>query len=299
GLLRNLLVRKGINTGEILVDIVTTSETLLDEEEFARGILSMPLHGKLTGVLHTLNDGVADAVKNDSTSVIYGRDYIYDEVLGLRFKISIFSFFQTNTHGAELLYSKVREYVELASGNMSRTDRDETSETGDIGVAKAIGVARGTGVTRGIGVYRGIGVVYDLYSGTGTIAQLMADVASRVYGVEIVPEAVEAAGVNAGLNHIDNVQFICGDVLKVLDDLAEKPDLIILDPPRDGVNPKALKKILEYGVQNIVYISCKITSLARDLHPILDAGYRPVRISVTDMFPKTANVEVVSLLDLI
>ena len=282
GYLRNLLIRKGMNTGEILVDIVTTSgmrqddaddlgtgqdmddsrgSYILDDDGFSGGLLSLELKGCIVGVLHTIHDGVADAVINESTSVIFGRDHIFDEILGLRFKISAFSFFQTNTPGAEVLYDRVREYVRYAVG------KDMSS-----------------------------GVVYDLYSGTGTIAQLVSEAASFVYGVEIVPEAVEAAVVNAELNGIDNVHFVCGDVLKVLDDLENRPDLIILDPPRDGVNPKALRKILDYGVDNIVYVSCKITSLARDLHMMIDAGYQPRRISVIDMFPRTANMETVCLL---
>lgn len=254
GFLRNLLVRKGLNTGEILADIVTTTQGELDGEAFAAGIAKLPLHGSLAGVLHTMDDDVADTVKNEATEVIFGRDHIFDEVLGLRFRISPFSFFQTNTHGAEVLYSRVREYVKEAAGS-------------------------------------GAGIVYDLYSGTGTIAQLMAGSTSRVFGVEVVPEAVEAAVINAGLNGIENAEFLCGDVLKVLDEVAEKPDLIILDPPRDGVNPKALRKILDYGVKYMVYVSCKITSLARDLHMMIDAGYEPVRMSVIDMFPRTANFE--------
>ena len=280
GFLRNLLVRKGINTGEILVDVVTTTEGELDKEGFAEGLLSLELAGAVRGILHTFHDGVADAVINEKTSVIWGREYIYDEILGLRFKISAFSFFQTNTGGAEILYERVREYVRSAVEDDRDTDCEgQTEESGEDDRGK-----------------RKAGVVYDLYSGTGTIAQLLAETASKVYGVEIVPEASEAARANAEANGIDNAEFICGDVLKVLDEVRERPDLIILDPPRDGVNPKALRKILDYGVRNIVYVSCKITSLARDLHMMMDAGYRPVRVSVIEMFPRTANFETVCLL---
>lgn len=275
GMLRNLLVRKGIGTGEILVDIVTTSEERLDDEAFSEMLLGLLLDGSIVGVLHTIHDGVADAVINESTSVIYGRDHIYDEVLGLKFKISAFSFFQTNTHGAEVLYERVREYVRSAVGSAD---------------------GKTAGKTAGDRISGEAGIVYDLYSGTGTIAQLMSDAASFVYGVEIVPEAVESARINAELNGIGNVSFLCGDVLKVLDEMTERPDLIILDPPRDGVNPKALRKILDYGVKNIVYVSCKITSFARDLHLMIDAGYLPQRISVIDMFPRTANFETCVLL---
>ncbi len=139
-------------------------------------------------------------------------------------------------------------------------------------------------------------VIFDLYSGTGTIAQILAPVAKRVIGVEIVEEAVEAARQNAGLNHLENCEFIAGDVLKVLDETEERPDLIVLDPPREGVHPKALKRILEYGVDSIVYISCKPTSLARDMEMFLEKGYRPVKAVCVDMFPWTRGIETVCLL---
>ena len=125
----------------------------------------------------------------------------------------------------------------------------------------------------------------------------MAPVASKVIGVEIVEEAVEAARENAQRNGIGNCKFIAGDVLKVLDEIDEKPDLIILDPPRDGVHPKALPRILGYGVKQILYISCKPTSLARDLPAFLEAGYQPVRGVSVDQFPWTANVESCVLLE--
>ena len=182
----------------------------------------------------------------------------YEELLGLRFKISTFSFFQTNSHSAEVLYETAREYV------------------GDIGKKDA--------------------TVFDLYSGTGTIAQLIAPAAGKVIGVEIVEEAVEAAGRNAQENGLTNCEFIAGDVLKVLDQVADKPDMIILDPPRDGIHPKALPKILQYAVDRIVYISCKPTSLVRDLEVILDSGYVVEKAVAVDQFPWTANVETVILL---
>lgn len=138
--------------------------------------------------------------------------------------------------------------------------------------------------------------MYDLYSGTGTIAQLMAPVAKKVIGVEIVEEAVGAAWKNAELNDLHNCEFIAGDVLKVLDGIAEKPDVIILDPPRDGVHPKALTKIIDYGVEHILYISCKASSLARDLEIFLARGYRAERCVAIDQFPWTAGVESIVLL---
>ena len=138
--------------------------------------------------------------------------------------------------------------------------------------------------------------VFDLYSGTGTIAQILAPVAGHVIGVEIVEEAVEAAKENAALNGLTNCDFIAGDVLKVIDEIKEKPDYIVLDPPRDGIHPKALQKIIDYGVPEIVYISCKPTSLARDLVALQESGYRVKRVSCVDMFCSTVHCETVVLM---
>ena len=271
GYLRHLLVRKASRTGEILVALVTTSQEPWrmqagGDEQLLRGFLdrllelehSGKLQGKFAGILHIVNDSLADVVQSDRTDILYGKDYFYEELLGLRFKISTFSFFQTNSYSAEVLYETAREYV----GDLTGGDR----------------------------------VVFDLYSGTGTIAQLMAPVAKKVIGVEIVEEAVEAARRNAAENGLDNCEFIAGDVLKVLDTIEEKPDMIILDPPRDGIHPKALPKIIDYGVEHIVYISCKPTSLVRDLETFLDCGYVVEKAVAVDQFPWTANCEVVCLL---
>ena len=300
GFLRHLLVRKAKKTGQILVALVTTSEgisnfpgecvyrykALLENqngieqknpdssliaayvqkdheklvEEWKENLLAMELHGTMTGILHIINDSVADVVQSDETRVLYGQEYIEEELLGLKFKISTFSFFQTNSLGAEVLYETAREYI----GDLTHNKDKE--------------------------------IVFDLYSGTGTIAQLMAPVARKVIGVEIVEEAVEAAKKNAELNGLHNCEFIAGDVLKVLDDITEKPDMIILDPPRDGIHPKALTKIIAYGIPRLVYISCKPTSLIRDLETFLASGYHVEKAVAVDQFPWTANVETVVLL---
>lgn len=287
GYLRHLLVRKAVKTGDILLDLVTTSpEALLlpefggerhmeissevreraAEQEHAlltgmvQALNELPLEGHMTGILHTKNDGVADTIADEGTEILQGSDYFYEELLGLRFQISPFSFFQTNSLGAEVLYQTARDYI----GN-ALTDRADQ-------------------------------VVFDLYSGTGTIAQMLSPVAKKVVGVEIVEEAVEAARENARLNGLANCEFIAGDVLKVLDGIEDKPDLIVLDPPRDGIHPKALEKIIAYGVERMVYISCKPTSLARDLEVLLARGYRVERMCCVDMFPATGNVETVCLL---
>lgn len=265
GCLRHLLVRKAAKTGEILAALVTTTQNpeVTGEgsrmlQEWKERILRLPLKGRLTGILQIDNDSVADVVKSDATHILYGQDYFYEELLGLRFRISTFSFFQTNSLGAQVLYQTARDYI-------------GDSVTGDK-------------------------VVYDLYSGTGTIAQLMAPVAKKVIGVEIVEEAVDAARRNAAENGLSNCEFIAGDVLKVLDGIEAKPDFIILDPPRDGIHPKALQKIIAYGVERIVYISCKPTSLARDLEVFLGNGYRVEKAVAVDQFAWTGNVETVCLL---
>lgn len=266
GYLRHLLVRRAVKTGEILMDLITTTQvdSLPGEYVGADGeklllsgwvqaLQSLPLEGAFAGILHTKNDTLADAVKDEGTEILYGRDYFYEELLGLKFRISPFSFFQTNSLGAELLYEKTREYVGTTDGK----------------------------------------VVFDLYSGTGTIAQILAPVAEKVVGVEIVEEAVEAAKENAKLNGLSNCDFFAGDVLKVVDGLTEKPDLIILDPPRDGIHPRAIEKIINFGVDHMVYVSCKPTSLARDLVILQERGYRVEKVCCVDMFPSTANVETV------
>ncbi len=293
GYLRHLLVRKATKTQEILVDLVTTTQYDVLLAEGARGTLSedgkeemssdsrinteisemellnqwkdvlcgLPLKGTLKGVLRTKNDSVADVVRNDGTEILFGQDYFYEELLGLKFKISPFSFFQTNSLGAEVLYETAREFI--------------LSDNADALKGK---------------------LVYDLYSGTGTIAQMLAPVAKEVVGVEIIEEAVEAAKENAALNGLTNCKFLAGDVLKVLDTIEEKPDYIVLDPPRDGIHPKAIEKIINYGVDNMIYISCKPTSLARDLEIFLARGYEVKKIVCVDMFPATVHVESVIMM---
>lgn len=267
GYLRHLLVRKAAKTGELLIDLVTSTQTqAFDEEmllrEFTDAILALPFDGSIAGILHTRNDSLADVVQNDGTEILYGRDYFYEELLGLKFKITPFSFFQTNSLGAEVLYKTAREFI-----GDSLLEGQENQK-----------------------------LVFDLYSGTGTIAQMLSPVAGKVIGVEIVEEAVEAARENAILNGLSNCEFIAGDVLKVLDTIEAAPDYIVLDPPRDGIHPKALEKIIRYHVPKMVYISCKPTSLARDLEILQARGYEVERLCCVDMFPFTANIETVCLL---
>ncbi|HBG7807040.1 TPA: 23S rRNA (uracil(1939)-C(5))-methyltransferase RlmD, partial [Clostridioides difficile] len=256
GYLRHLVVRKGIHTNEIMVNIVTSSQEDFDMNEFKDMLLGIDLKSELVGVLHTINDGLADAVQCDELRVLYGRDYIQEEILGLKFKISPFSFFQTNTKGAEVLYSIARDFI------------------GDYNDK----------------------VVFDLYSGTGSIGQVMAGAAKKVYGIEIVEEAVVAANENAKLNGLTNCEFIAGDVAKVVKDLKDKPDLIIVDPPRPGIHKDAIRDICGFGAKEIVYISCNPKSLVVDLVDFKRYGYEIRMVKCMDMFPNTPHVETVVLL---
>ena len=173
GILRHLVIRKATRTQEILVNLVTTSQGALNPEGLKQGLLSLPPAGRIMGILHTINDSLSDVVQSDASHILYGQNFITEEILGLTFRISPFSFFQTNSLGAERLYSIVRDFA-------------------------------------GHGDH---GVIFDLYCGTGTIAQIMAP-RQKVIGIELVEEAVEAARENALLNGLDNCQFIAGMSLK-------------------------------------------------------------------------------------
>ena len=310
GYLRHLLLRRAEKTGEILVSLIHASwnpESVQTEESLLTGwcesLLQLEkegsLEGHFAGILHTKNDSPADAVVNQGTEILYGKDYFYEELLGLNFKITPFSFFQTNSLGAEKLYEKIRDYADLSA----------TAERKPL--------------------------IFDLYSGTGTITQLMSKVAREAYGVEIIEEAVESAKENAKENGIENCHFIAGDVLKVLEQSAAQntmhedskiteerkavdavkgtegikkleenakqtlpiPDFIIVDPPRDGMHKKALELIIRYGVNRLIYVACKPKSLARDLEALQNAGYRVRKLCAVDLFPRTNNCECVCLLE--
>ena len=272
GILRNLVVRQSRANGQFLINLVTSTQWDaygFDVKQLLQAFVEMLLEleksdafaGSIAGILYTENDALGDVVQSDRMELLYGQDYIEEEILGLKFKISPFSFFQTNTGGCEVLYEKARDYIMRGSVKL---DGDKT--------------------------------VFDLYSGTGTIAQMMAAVSKKVIGIEIVEEAVEAAKENAKANGLSNCEFIAGDVLKAIDLVDEKPDLIIVDPPRDGIHPKALEKILAFGADEIVYISCKPTSLARDLETIIRRGYHVDKVCCVDQFPRTSHVETVVLL---
>ena len=257
GLLRHLVIRRASTSGQILVNLVTSSQTELNKKDFKKELLNIKdLQGTITGVIHTINDGLGDVVQADQTDLLYGTDTIQEEILGLKFNISPFSFFQTNTFGAEKLYEIARDFAG------EKKDR----------------------------------VIFDLYSGTGTIAQMMANVSKKVIGIEIVEEAVEMARKNAELNKLDNVEFIAADVFDGVESITDKPDLIIIDPPRDGIHPKAIDKIIDFNPETFVYISCNPVTLVRDLKVFEDRGYKIEKAKLMDMFPRTPHVESIILM---
>ncbi|WP_073341852.1 23S rRNA (uracil(1939)-C(5))-methyltransferase RlmD [Caldanaerobius fijiensis] len=254
GFLRHLVVRKAFKTGEILVNIVTTTQMNCDFDQFINAIKDIRLRGKIVGILHTYNDRLSDAVICERLEVLYGRDYIIEELLGLKFKISPFSFFQTNTYGAEALYNMARKFA----GDL--TDK----------------------------------IVFDLYCGTGTIGIIMAPKAKMVIGIELMEEAVKAAQENARFNRLSNCTFYTGDVAEVLTKINDKPDVVVVDPPRSGIGPKAINNIVKFGPDTIVYVSCNPQTLAADLRIFEDAGYKVKCVECMDMFPHTYHVETVA-----
>jgi len=257
GYLRHLVIRKGINTEELLINIVTTSQIDFDLTDYINILANIELNGNIVGILHTLNDSFSDTVTPEKIEILYGRDYFYDILLDKKFKISPFSFFQTNTKGAEVLYKTA----------MNMIDGEKN-------------------------------LIFDLYSGTGTIGISMSQRAKKVIGIEIIKEAVEMAKKNAIANNISNVEFIAGDVKEEVSKLSDNPELIILDPPRAGINPKALKDIIDFNAKEILYISCNPKMLVQDLIILKESGYEIKNVKGVDMFPNSYHCETICYLSL-
>lgn len=256
GFLRNLVIRKAKNTGEILIAIVTTSQLDFSFEKLSQILSELKYCGKLTGIIHIINDSLSDAVKVQSSKILFGRDYIFERLFHLNFKIGIETFFQTNSSGAEKLYGMVEAFMQNAKDK----------------------------------------VVFDLYCGSGTIGQITSAEAKKVIGIEIVEQAVRDANENAKLNSLTNCSFIAGDVTEIINTIKDKPDIIILDPPRPGVHPKALEHVISFGAPEIIYVSCNPKTLVQDLLVLIEAGYRVDSLKIMDMFPHTPHVECVSKL---
>jgi 23S rRNA (uracil1939-C5)-methyltransferase len=252
GLLRNLVVREGRRTGQLQARLVTSPGDFRAAE--------LAGAAPADSVLWTRALGVAETTRGGETELLAGSEWIEEELLGLRFRISPEAFFQTNTEMAERLY------------------RD------------AAGLAGLTGRER----------VLDLYCGIGTIALALALEAGEVFGVEIAERAVADAIENARLNGVDNARFFAGDVRTAMRPLLEesgRPDVVVVDPPRAGLSAKVVRRVLEAGARRIVYVSCNPTTLAPNARQMVDAGYRLATVRPVDMFPQTPHIESVALLE--
>lgn len=256
GFLRHLIIRKGDRTNEVLVNIVTSSQGNLSDEEFVEVLLKIKLNNHIIGIINTIDDGLADFVNCDELRVLWGREYYNERVMGLNFKVGAFSFFQTNIPAAERLYTEAISMIDDFSGKTA----------------------------------------LDLYCGTGTISQALALKAERVAGIEISQEAVISAKENAAGNGLSNCEFVAGDVFESMEKLDFRPDVIVLDPPRAGVQSKALDRIIEQNAPEIVYISCNPKTFTENLYYLQYYGYYPEKIKAYDNFPFTRHCECVSYL---
>ena len=269
GFFRYFVVRKSFKTNELLCNLVTTSPNLdkFDLQKFA-SFLKEIFGDRLAGLLHTTNDETGDRTIATSGSIdlIYGKDKIVEELLGLNFEISMKSFFQTNPKCAEKLYNKVVEYVLEYKSKVDNT------------------------------------VVMDLFCGTGTIGQIVASKSenAQIVGVDIVAAAIEDAEKNAERNNIKGLKFFAADVGKFLSahpEYENKIKTIILDPARAGIAPKTLQKIINLNADRMVYVSCNPATQARDTELLRDAGYFMKKISLVDQFPHTSHIETVVLFE--
>lgn len=257
GFWRHLVLREGINTGEIMVNIVTGPGDFPDAEGFAKNLTSA--FPGIASLVWSINDTRASVATGFPFTVLAGRDHIFEEICGLRFKVSPQTFLQTNTLMAERLYRKALEYAGL----------------------------------------EGHEFVFDLYSGIGSIALLMAKSCSEILGIEIVEDAVRLARENALANSVTNSRFISGKVRAALKDieLDRRPDLVVLDPPRAGASKKEIQRVIELGAPRIVYVSCNASTLAGNAAQLAEGGYQLSRTGAVDMFPHTPHIEVVSLFE--
>ena len=262
GFFRHIVVRKSFHQDQLLINLVTSSSGIeqFDAEAFGEYLVQL-LGKRLAGFQHTINDNVADRskIENGHYTLVYGEPVVVEELLGLKFEISMESFFQTNPQSAERLYSKALDYV-----------FEEPIPKGK--------------------------VVMDLFCGTGTIGQILSTRQQGVdiVGVDIVEEAIEDAKRNAVRNGIEGIKFYAADVGKFLKEHPEYVgaiSTIILDPPRAGIAPKTLLKTIELQAETIVYISCNPSTQARDAETLQKAGYVLEKISLVDQFPHTGHIE--------
>jgi len=268
GFFRHIVVRKSFHQNQLLVNLVTSSEGLEHFDAGAAGAKLKDLYGnRIAGFQHTINDNVADRAKieNGTWRLIFGEDKVVEELLGLKFEISMESFFQTNPTCAEFLYNKAMDYV-----------FENNSLDGK--------------------------AVMDLFCGTGTIGQILSTRTknTEIIGVDIVPEAIEDAKRNAIRNKINNVKFIAADVGKFLKEFPQYTgniNTLVLDPPRAGIAPKTLQKVINLQADRIVYISCNPSTQARDAATLIEQGYELKKFSLVDQFPHTGHIEAVAVFD--
>lgn len=258
GLLRHVVVKKAFRTGEMMLVLVTNGRDIPYKDEWIGSIREAIPH--VASICQNVNKKQTNVIFGDETRVLWGRDVIYDYIGDVQFAISARSFYQVNPVQTEVLYGKTVEYAGLSG-----------KET-----------------------------VIDAYCGIGTISLFLAQHADQVYGVEIVPEAIEDARSNAMLNEMKNVKFEVGaseDVIPRWKEQGIEADVIVVDPPRKGCDPRLLDTILEMKPERVVYVSCNPSTLARDLRVLEDGGYRTVEVTPVDMFPHTVHVESVAVLD--
>jgi 23S rRNA (uracil1939-C5)-methyltransferase len=265
GFYRFLVVRKSFSQDQLLFNLVTTSDQIdeFDSQAFVQ-LFKELLGDRLAGIIHTINDEVGDAVKQpaEAAKLLYGQPKVVEHILGLDFEISMQSFFQTNPACAEKLYQKTIDYVLEC---LDAVDNENMA-------------------------------AMDLFCGTGTIAQLLRNQPKiqKVIGVDIVPEAIEDAKANAARNGINDIAFYAADVRKFLYDYPQykgQIGVIVLDPPRGGIVPKALTRVIELDAPAIVYVSCNPSTQARDSLVLKEAGYSIKKMSLVDQFPHTAHIE--------
>ncbi|MCO6175732.1 23S rRNA (uracil(1939)-C(5))-methyltransferase RlmD [Flavobacterium sp. NRK F10] len=257
GLLRTLMIRTA-STGEIMVLVQFYKEDQNDRELLLDFIAER--FPEITSLLYVINGKANDTLYDQDIKLYKGRDYILEEMEGLHFSINAKSFYQTNSEQAYELYKITREFAGLSGEEL----------------------------------------VYDLYTGTGTIAQFISKKAKKVIGVEAVPEAIDDAKANAERNNITNCEFFVGDMKNVFNDefiaTHGQPDVIITDPPRDGMHKDVVEQILKIAPKRVVYVSCNSATQARDL-ALMDEKYKVIRVRPVDMFPQTHHVENVVLLE--
>jgi len=287
GLLRDVIIRNS-NSGEWLVIFQFHYDETGGEQE-AKGLLQhiADKFPQITSLMYLNNQKCNDTIGDQEILTFKGNDHIFEHMEDLRFKVGPKSFYQTNTEQAYHLYSVVRE---LAFSDISLQTSDIRPQTSDVR-PQTSDISLQTSDFKPL--------VYDLYTGTGTIANFVAQKAKKVIGIEYVPEAIEDAKVNSQINGIDNTLFFAGDMKDILNDefIAEygRPDVIITDPPRAGMHPDVVKTILRAAPERIVYVSCNPATQARDLQE-LDAAYKVAVVQPVDMFPHTPHVENVVLL---